>query len=244
MEFDNKYLIAQLCDNKTLDDFKVLLDFYRYLSNLLYKTKDYNLYQIKLQWLLDTLFTDGDNGAVEVDKFKILTQKYALSKADIIKMIEAKTIDMDNFPFSGVDSLLNYIESTDGVFWNLYGRILFGDSLLEDEKAKITNMAKAFGIMESLRFAEFKKSRGVYVLLFSSADANRAVEAEKENVKNLLSLAKGFIKESSKKGGRLRRLLLLNYISADFFKNLEKVDFKIDNPSVNNISKLTYFKII
>ncbi|MCL2567261.1 MAG: hypothetical protein FWE18_04115 [Alphaproteobacteria bacterium] len=243
MEFDNKYLIAQLCDSKKLEDFKVLLDFYRFLSNIFYKTKDYNLYQIKLQWLLDTLFADKENGAAEVDKFKILMHKYGFDSAKIIKMIESKTADMDNFPFKSIEDSLKYIDNTDGIFWQLYAEMLFG-KLRDNEGQSISNMAKSFGIMEMLKFAEFKKSRGVYVLLFSAEDLKDVAAAEGKNIKYLVSIAKGYIKESSKNKGRLRKLLLLNYFSADFFSCLESARFNIDNPAINNVRKLTYLKIV
>ncbi|MDR0484618.1 MAG: hypothetical protein LBH40_05015 [Alphaproteobacteria bacterium] len=243
-EFDNKYLIAYLCHSKSVEDFKVLLDFYRFLSNLFYKTKDYNLYQIKLQWLLEELFIPKDSGIFEVDKFKILMQKYLFTKENIIKMIEAKAIDMDNFPFSSQEDLLKYIENTDLIFWNLYAEIVFGKQLSLQQIELINNMAKAFGIVELIKFAEFKKKRGVYVLLYSKDDMGEVLKIEKQNIQNLSKIAEQYIAKSSKNKGKLRKLLLLNYFSKDFLKNLSANNFQINNIDTHKTAKATYLKII
>lgn len=241
--FDNKYLIAYLCYPKKVEDFMVLLEFYRFLSNLFYKTKDYKLYQIKLKWLMEEVSSNTLSNVVEVDNLKKLIATYNIDKDIILSMVEAKAIDMDNFPFSSQNDLLKYIENTDVVFWTIYAKILYGNSLKKAEIENIKNMAIAFGVLELIRFANFKKSKSVYALLYSSEDTKNQM-AEKENIKSLLNIAKDKIKKSSKNKGKLKRLLFFNYLTKNFIKNLEKVDYKIDDNSISDVSKITYLKII
>ncbi len=242
--FDNKYLIAYLCDSKKIKDFMVLLNFYRFLCNLIYKTKDYKLYQIKLKWLIDQIPSSIKSNVEEVDAFKILIEKYSLDKNKILSMIEAKAIDMDNFPFFSQNDLLCYIEKTDVMFWNFYAQMLYDDSLTKTEIDSISNMARAFGILETIRFSNFKKSKSVYVLLYSKNDMKKIEKQEKENIKALLDLSDNYIKESFKNKRKIKKLLLLNYFSKNFIKNLKKVDYKVNDNSISDVSKITYLKII
>jgi hypothetical protein len=243
LNFDNKYLIAYLCNSKKTDEFMVLLEFYRFLCNFFYKTKDYKLYQIKLKWLMEEINSITKSNVAEVDSFKLLIKKYNINKDSILCMIEAKTVDMDNFPFSSQADIINYIKNTDVVFWNFYSQILYGESLSQFELENIKNMGLAFGILEFIRFAHFKKSKSVYMLLYSSEDTKNAI-AEQENIKELVKVAIDCIKKSSKHKGKTKKLLLLNYLTSNFIKNLENVRYKIDDNSISNVSKNTYLKII
>ena len=81
-------------------------------------------------------------------------------------------------------------------------------------------------------------------MLLYSLDDTKNPNAEQDNIKDLLKIAKECIKKSSKHKGKVKKLLLLNYLTFNFIKNLEKVSYKIDDNSISNVSKNTYLKII
>ncbi len=245
MIFDDKYLIAYLCSSKKINDFMILLTFYRYLNNLVYKTKDVAIYQIKLQWLIDCIINNKQTGSKEIDDLFILTKKYVFLQKVIISLIETKNIDFDNFPFKSESALVDYIRDTDGMFWTIYARIL--DDNLEDRAiATINYAATAFGIVEFIKYTMFKKSKGIYPLIYGGDISGDIKIIEEQNIKSLLHLASTFINISKRTNliGKAKRILYLNYASEYFIKQLIISSYDLSDKHVWNLPKSFYFKLI
>ena len=89
MLVNQRRFIANLISSKHVQDFITLENLHKKLFDLSFSTSNAQLYQIKLQWYLDSIMNEGLSGVPEIDNFKVIANKYNFLVADILKFIKS-----------------------------------------------------------------------------------------------------------------------------------------------------------
>lgn len=163
---DYRYFIMNLVARNYKADSYALLNFYYFLLHTSYKSKDYKLYQLKLQWLIDSLKSDEIKIAPDIDAIKILTYQYQFNFDDLITMVNTKTIDLDNFPFNSLEHIYNYSKNTEGLLWRMFANMI--NIKDQDVLAIIQDYGSLLGIVYLINESFHLKRKSVYLMLFQN----------------------------------------------------------------------------
>ena len=82
---DERTLCAYLCNKNNLEDFEILYDLYKNISYSALRSKNYEAYQLKLQWFISALQSDGDS--INISKVKHVCNKYNIDLYNILLLI-------------------------------------------------------------------------------------------------------------------------------------------------------------
>ena len=249
MKNDYRLFIASLIKLTKLDDFKIIINFYNFINHTALFSKDFKLYQLKLQWAIDTIKATEYIGSLDIDEAKKLLYKQGISNEALAKIVQTKNLDLNNFPFKNIQDLLNYIENTEVIFWQLLIS-LTQENITETEKPLIRYVAQNFAIVNLILQLHINEKRNVYVMIFSEDLTTNKTEqqlkhVQQHNIKTLITIVEHNLrlcKNHKKKSRVIKKLTLLNHIST-YFMELIKQNQNYTQQETK-LPKRLYLKII
>jgi hypothetical protein len=241
---DERTLCAYLCNKNNLEDFEILYDLYKNISQSALRSKNYEAYQLKLQWFISALQSDGDS--TNISTIKNVCNKYNIDIYNILLLIEAKNIDMNPIPFISEDALITYAKNTGGLLWWILAQVLIKNP--EKYKDKIIATGTAFAILGIIRNANFNQQRNIYTLIYTAESVSKNInDIKQKNINSLIIKAKSFIKESRTKTSfnpKLNRFLSLNLFTEFYINKLAKQPYTNIKDNLEQKSKIFYLKYI
>ncbi len=240
---DERFLIANLVNSKFSNDYEILIDFYNIVSEASLKANEYNAFQMKLQWFLDSLSSNNLTGHKELDLFKQLIPKYNLDINEFILMIEAKNIDLDSIRFNSQEELITYAKITGGMLYENLGKIA---QISNKNSLQIINkIGELYAIVGIIRNSKFLQNKNIHSLIYSANSLEKSYEADlKDNIKNLIFYIKNQFSQLILTNQKTHLFSLLNIFTKNYIKSIERKGFLIHSANIFDIKNIVYIKLI
>lgn len=173
----DRYLSALLGPREVRDDLVALAAFLGEIERVPVLVSEAALGEIRLQWWLDWLAgldRDKRSGNPVADRFGAAVSGRGLSREDIGRLIEARTVELYSQPFANDADLIDFLDETEGIAMRLAARICGARSDADEDW--LGAAARAYGAARQLVRLPYLVRRGRWGL--SAASGEDAIAAD------------------------------------------------------------------